>query len=1046
MQQGQKGTLKAFNVANGYGFIHSNLVGKDAFIHIRNQYSACGSASPQPGQSVTFIIDPPSTGNNPSAQLACIETGSVPSNALISTDKANALDKTDHHNGTKVAISSLEDLAGRDLRPQVNGSGNCISSTGRVTKIVADKKYAYVTPNAGGIDHFMYLRKISEFSLPLKVGDFIKFKASEMNGKMSIQKAQVETFTLRSKKEMAAYFRSILAAVQTPKAYCLTLELSKLRTLWLYCGNHGRDDPNFGSYAKIFLTMITEFLKEKSPLVDPEEPLGVLFKETDFVTRLVKTTLKTRDDSIFFDVFGAFCKQIIAYVPKFLPSLFPLVQMGSQESVESLLIFTIIRQISESLQGSWKSLPEAITEEELARNDLIAGGPNLLPVKNDTPYDSVQEYMDTYFRLLRAEAFYGIQRGIAQFRGGELDLHDMNVYVDITLVAMDLQKLRLVLSFTPLKKVKNWEKSKGLLEGNLLCVCSDNQFKDVVWFIIADRDTDMLNQQSQEDISTIDESIGSPKPGIKDGHLEAVGQFVEHAKLTMDSAQKAAFEYALRSPLAIIQGPPGTGKTFIGTKLMEAILLAEPSSPILVLTYKNHALDEFLKHCLKFCSLKDIVRVGGGSKAEELNECNLTLLLQSQRDFFSQDLIDIRKEVESTLASLTSKIANQVSLVLDSVAVNSWTIFNKMTADQLSSLAKDAPWGKGPGKIEFPTQTNQCANRTWVDQKVDLALIDGQNLQELLQEAEGSKAKLGEDKTLAIDLLIHAAKAWMPPLDKLKELKTLQSNFSNFTALQPVEDKFDDPNEDDEEQLKELRESRLTESYKRSGGQSKKYPFWPLPVTPGGLEDNFTIQDFPPQAKAQSKSQSKLHVSNMWELNTIQRYRFLYSLVQLKSELASESLNERVVQVQCALQKLSEIRNLKKVEILSHRKIIGMTVSGASINSAILQQVRPKIIVVEEAAEVLEPLLIAAMNKDVDHLILIGDHKQLRPQVESYPLVKKYGFSMSLMERLINCGFPYKPLQVQNRMRPEFAEMLLDIYPNLKPTLRECPRITHWLA
>eukprot|EP00095_Tigriopus_kingsejongensis_P005770 snap_masked-scaffold51_size454968-processed-gene-3.10 protein:Tk05770 transcript:snap_masked-scaffold51_size454968-processed-gene-3.10-mRNA-1 annotation:"predicted protein" len=40
------------------------------------------------------------------------------------------------------------------------------------------------------------------------------------------------------------------------------------------------------------------------------------------------------------------------------------------------------------------------------------------------------------------------------------------------------------------------------------------------------------------------------------------------------------------------------------------------------------------------------------------------------------------------------------------------------------------------------------------------------------------------------------------------------------------------------------------------------------------------------------------------------------------------------------------------------------------------------------------------------------------------------------MERLIRSGFPYRALRVQNRMRPEFAEMLLDIYPNLETNLK----------
>jgi len=70
---------------------------------------------------------------------------------------------------------------------------------------------------------------------------------------------------------------------------------------------------------------------------------------------------------------------------------------------------------------------------------------------------------------------------------------------------------------------------------------------------------------------------------------------------------------------------------------------------------------------------------------------------------------------------------------------------------------------------------------------------------------------------------------------------------------------------------------------------------------------------------------------------------------------------------------------------------------------------------VEEAAEILEPSILAAITPKTERLILIGDHKQLRPAVETFELRKKNRFDVSMMERLIGCGFPYKALNKQNR-------------------------------
>jgi hypothetical protein len=73
---------------------------------------------------------------------------------------------------------------------------------------------------------------------------------------------------------------------------------------------------------------------------------------------------------------------------------------------------------------------------------------------------------------------------------------------------------------------------------------------------------------------------------------------------TLDKGQLVNFIDALRNPVHLTQGPPGTGKSYLGVVLVRALLRIRdlwmqqnPSvghPPILVLSYKNHAADEFL--------------------------------------------------------------------------------------------------------------------------------------------------------------------------------------------------------------------------------------------------------------------------------------------------------------------------------------------------------------------------------------------------------------------------------------------------------------------
>ena len=102
----------------------------------------------------------------------------------------------------------------------------------------------------------------------------------------------------------------------------------------------------------------------------------------------------------------------------------------------------------------------------------------------------------------------------------------------------------------------------------------------------------------------------------------------------------------------------------------------------------------------------------------------------------------------------------------------------------------------------------------------------------------------------------------------------------------------------------------------------------------------------------------------------------------------------------------------------------------------------PKVVIVEEAAEIMESSLVAALGKNLVQLILIGDHKQLRPQVDTWELRRDYNLDVSMMERLIRSRYPFKALSKQNRMRPEFSALLNDIYPNLEDNMERVARNT----
>ena len=166
------------------------------------------------------------------------------------------------------------------------------------------------------------------------------------------------------------------------------------------------------------------------------------------------------------------------------------------------------------------------------------------------------------------------------------------------------------------------------------------------------------------------------------------------------------------------------------------------------------------------------------------------------------------------------------------------------------------------------------------------------------------------------------------------------------------------------------------------------------------------------------------------------KIRFVHSKIVKQRKPEIEKFERLLAQLELAIERKKNLEEERKLKVLQSAKVVGMTITGAAIHRSLLKKLAPKVVIVEEAAEILEPALLASLSPATKHLILIGDHKQLRPSVETFELTKKCLFDVSMMERLISCGFPYKALKKQNRMRPEFSKLLLDIYPELEDNLQ----------
>jgi len=117
---------------------------------------------------------------------------------------------------------------------------------------------------------------------------------------------------------------------------------------------------------------------------------------------------------------------------------------------------------------------------------------------------------------------------------------------------------------------------------------------------------------------------------------------------------------------------------------------------------------------------------------------------------------------------------------------------------------------------------------------------------------------------------------------------------------------------------------------------------------------------------------------------------------------------------------------------LQEMQVVGMTTTAVSKYQQLLKELRPEIVMVEEAAEVLESHILTALHPQTQHVILIGDHQQLRPSTAVYRLSKNFHLDVSLFERLIHNGASHVTLCQQRRMHPMVSRLIKPLYPDLR--------------
>ncbi|KAJ5470393.1 hypothetical protein N7530_007750 [Penicillium desertorum] len=157
----------------------------------------------------------------------------------------------------------------------------------------------------------------------------------------------------------------------------------------------------------------------------------------------------------------------------------------------------------------------------------------------------------------------------------------------------------------------------------------------------------------------------------------------------------------------------------------------------------------------------------------------------------------------------------------------------------------------------------------------------------------------------------------------------------------------------------------------------------------------------------------------------------------------SASLFEAINSAERSRENIHAVHEEINRRALIQADVVGITTTSLARNIETLRRIGAKVIICEEAAEVMEAHVISSLMPGVEHFIQIGDHRQLRPQIQNYSLSlesssgKGWQLDRSQFERRavgepgLNPA-PVAQLYVQRRMRPEISQLIRSVYPKLE--------------
>ncbi|KAL7276112.1 hypothetical protein RUND412_000902 [Rhizina undulata] len=680
-------------------------------------------------------------------------------------------------------------------------------------------------------------------------------------------------------------------------------------------------------------------------------------------------------------------------------------------------------ETTDHFEEEWRRRPEVPSVEELTCQQVFLPE-NII----DEPFLSVDEYLAIHFELIREDACSGLREAVCLMKAHPEteDSDAISVYENVRLIGLTYAKMgvccKVSFSLNRVGKRIRWKNSKRLVPGSVVCI-SDDDFKTIKVATVAARPISGLEMDPPEvDLifNSEDAIIDSSKIMVM---VESRNGYYEAHKWTLRALQRmTADNFPLNKHICFLERnvpPPDYVKKaplFDLSVIFQDNNDKEALEEVDILTDwpKNiqTSLDESQMQALKTILTRRLAIIQGppGTGKTYTSVLALRALLHNMKEDDPPIVVACQTNhaLDQILKAVAKHETNFVRLggqSKDTEVIKPHTLYELRQKYFIN--VQGSQYGRSKAKMDR-LREKMC--EIMEPLKADLLAPQVFRQFEMITEAQFNSFVSGITewvRSKETDSPEEALKNWLG--DSVESINIMKDPFfdaeegdQDYEAIQELEAEFNAVNTDDtfDDTLKGFSFSVCRSFRVRQ----------PMGVTENDIIEALTIED-------------------VWSIGSHLRpaiYCYLEERAVRKITDEFKSLNR---QYEAEAKQFKIARLEKDYWIVSKTKLVGMTTTGLSKYRSLVASIKPKVILIEEAAEGFEGPIAVGCVPSVEHLILVGDHKQLKAhcavkELEGDP----YYLDMSMFERLISNNFPYKVLRKQRRMRSEFRELLTPIY------------------